>query len=459
MRKHLLIALTASFFVAISAQAVAALDPTPAKLTIRLSGGGKTGQNFEEMTYLVKVSGVGWAKGQSAELVDATGEHTVTVKGLNPQTDCSGADELRTGTGTSDWCIQLTNVEGGHEYTGTITPEGAELERTALTLTVTARDGFVGLPLLIVVIAGALGVWWALWVGSRLGRTVSKNLLLDAVGRNQGPDGTPMVTRLTNWLDEARHLPKAKTDDELRKIVLTAIEVEGPKRRAEKAALNQVVTAFVGKHAGWGEAPLIEEARKIAASETSMYDIYSVAGDKQDANPTKDVTSKVERAEALLARIESARGEITKSPNPESRKQELRAQADAIEAQLRYSTVTVDDLNNVSERILQLLGDIYPSDAESFRADARKELAFVPEDSVVLKEMIPAARARTAIVLTVIGFAVIAMITAASGTYGPNQTFGSGRDYLALAVAAFGSASVAGIVTAVGLGAIERSKG
>jgi hypothetical protein len=71
---------------------------------------------------------------------------------------------------------------------------------------------------------------------------------------------------------------------------------------------------------------------------------------------------------------------------------------------------------------------------------------------------LPLTKIGLALLVTILGLALIAVAGLLSGTYASNHTFGTHWDYLALSLAAFGSSAVAAIVAAFALTAVSKPK-
>jgi hypothetical protein len=432
--------------IALSAIPAEAVDPTPGKLTIRLESDPGI-YTVPESTYVhVLVQGASWPVDSTAELVDAEGEHVANATSVNTQL-CKPITAQHTGLGSTDWCIHLSGIEVGHEYTGTITPPGTDA-RTALEIVLTARHNFIIWPLATTLVALALGAAWALWTGTRLREVASSNLLQAAIARNRLPNGQVLVDDLET--NVARLRRDGMSAEDLRSIVLAALGPARERASMAKASLSAEIATFTSEHSSWGQTALLGEAKEVQARHDRFDDFYKVDGTAVDEHPADVWRGTFLEVDRLLDQLEEARRHI----DPANRR--LFEEANLIEQALRDAR-NEDAVTEAKEHLSRLWDDVFPP--QGIVADAAGPVALDAE-----KELIPAGawlpltKVGLAFLITITGFGAIAVATVLSSTYVSNHTFGTPWDYLSLFLAAFGSSAVAGTVAALAVTATTKPK-
>lgn len=422
-----------------------AVDPTPAKLSIRLESEPGIDDVDGSTLVLVRVEGAVLVPDQTAVLVDAVGEHAVRVTSVDVS-NCANVSARTTGVGTTEWCLQLRGIDVGYEYTGTITPEGDE-ERTALTITLTARHNFIVWPMVVSLIAITAGVLWALWTGVRLRNVVSSSLLRAAIVKNRGPGGAPLVDDLVAKADLL--LKSRRSADDVRAIV-TAILGPGLERaETAREALGESLAQFTRRHPDFNDAALSLKAREIQTRPHRFNDFYTDSGDPITKHPAEAWIERIAKVSSLLNQLEKASSHIPQG------KQALTDQANLVYESLRDATDD-DGIELAKGHLDRLWEDVFPAAGQTL-----DEAMTQAGDDVVAHTTSAFGAIATvglALLITVIGFAAIALAGVLSGTYVANKIFGTFWDYFALFLAAFASTSVAGIVAALAVTAVTKSK-
>lgn len=469
MRRVVLVASLAPLLLLWGGSA-SALDPVEAELTIRIESDllYRAVASFEILR--LDVSGPSLKSGHVGTLVDETGQHQVDVEAMTVSyCDKNDASEATAIDGTGTWCLLLTGIETAHKYTGTIsqsaqpvTGQESPLETpdeapTSLKLTLTTRQTFLGLPLLTSLVALVIASLWTWWTGSRLRQTVSSNLLEAELARNPEASGQPIVEGLATWVHGLQR-SKAKTDEQLRALVVTILEVDAPRSLLAREQLQDAIAVFESRHPGWSDSELVVLAKEIHPHRIKREDLYDDTGARVALEPAAAAIQRLARANRILRDLAIARTEIVRV----GKEVELNPQAQLVENDVRAGTD--DQLTSAEKHLDRLFDDIYGDQPQvrQLGKAADAELDTMAQEVAEPRETLtasPAVRAYRAIIVTALLFVVLAIASAASGTFASNHTFGTGWDHLGLFLATFTSASVAGIAAAVGLTALERSKG
>lgn len=431
---------TVAVWDAAQAHGAVIAQPDSSTATAALTIHAAVGWGSASRTVVVLTSGLPPTTG--ATLVDDSGEHAVEV-----QTDgisgCDRAPRLRTGLGTDQWCMRLTNIAPGQPFKGVL--HGAA---TSLTLTVAAHHTV-----------------WPLPAGATLGALLVALGLLFLTTRFL-PD------QLTHW-----QLRTAKADDAgIAGLRTWANDANG--RLAEGDILARLRWA---KRYGKGQvsrarahlATVLDDPatrlppcplRTEADAERNRQDI--TAADLLTPAGAR-ATSKAEQLLQLVEQAGAARAEfdeiadalIAQLAGAEQREQAqaLKEQKDDL-AQDFLSPLTMDTYQSGLRDYIAQIQQYVTQARQAPAVHAMVALSAAPATrggALGIGGAAPlAATVNVAVAVATVGatviVAVILMIVAAgtvlAAQYLTNPTFGTWEDYLGLILTALGSSSVAGIL-------------
>jgi hypothetical protein len=335
------------------------------------------------------------------------------------------------------WCLDIGSVPLATEVTGELC--GA---KTTLSLTVDARQGFLLWPLVVIILALILAIILAVAPGF-LDSLIQRAKLWNAV-RNGST-----ITGLDSWV-WTRLQHGADVKDLITVVgglIANAPEQAGRARQGLKNALagfpaNRPLFAIASAEAN--------EAR------VSVSDFFDDEG-KPVVHPATLLTDLVDLVNELSGQLDEldARIKTLKASYAVNARREAEAARRAVNG------VTTAAAAEAARHDVDVAWSVYVGIAANpaSRAEGFTEAAAgAPQQATAqLSEPQPLAKAAPRTSLgkawgwtTAFAIAVIAIGVAsvASATYAGKPTFGSGADYLALALAAFGS-SAAGIVATV----------
>ncbi len=429
--------------VILSAACVAALLGWPARaatpsaaLTFRFDL-----DPWHSTTRTVQFVAAGDQPGGDVTLVDSEGKQSVTAKKQSDAEKCQGAvgDERDTGLGDEPWCYELADVRAGKTVSGRL--EGAE---SVVKLTVSARHGLLRpfIAALIAALAAAALVWTTNY---GLASWVARRRLTAALGKHKST-----LQGLEEWNADAE---ARLTEAQRLERIIWMHRRGAPQLKRVRGALKLEVERATPE---LGDNPLLVAARTEAeGTDVAVSDLVG---------PDDEIA--VSEAQRLLELVRTARTgvaefrsqvELLMPDIPDARKEEAEAVVRVAQASLttlsplRVSRV----LDNLQQVIDELVSYMAPAELVAHaavgltaapRAAAARAAAILASPRV--RAFREAGEVGFAVGVGVVALMILVMLTALSANWAPNQTFAGFWDYAALVVSVFGSASIAGIVSA-----------
>lgn len=399
--------------------------------------------------FYVGIAALGPPPSGSATLVDSGGRNAATVSSAPGQ--CQG-DQRLTGLGTDEWCLRISGLGAGSDVVGSVTTS-----QMTLKLTVGERHNFFWLPLLVTLGSFVLALVVAWWTTIELGRGVARNRVQAEVDQNSRDR---VIEGLGEWVTDQR---VALQETDLLPIVL-AIRRSGPRASAKaRIRLGQALTS----------SPLpATHALRVAAKQEAdrqdnrMEDFYSGAT-KREKHPADETIGLLNTAQLIWQRLRRAEAIIgTLTPDGTAGLRELLRNADDVLAQAK-DAAGLSFAEKAESEVWRKLADMivsgeHPRLDEALAAPERPEGGDLTVDSldrrvlplplppllprIGLPPALPLIEAGLLTAGTVLLLALIAAVSVASANWIPNATFGTWPNYLALALSAFASTAVAGIL-------------
>jgi hypothetical protein len=389
-------------------------------------------------TRMVVLKSLGPAPTAVITLVDEEGRTAVQAEAQDlSKPHCKAARVHDTGLGGDRWCLRLRGVQAGSEVTGKLSGS-----KSVVTLKVAARHG-LRLPTVVAVLVLLLAVGFVLYTSNLMGERTNR-LLVDAQLRRRSD-----VAGLRNWVEEAKdYLTYAR----IRSLVGWMRE-RGKQRatraRASLAAAEKDVSLNI-----LPECPLRNEARTEAKNEeVSATDLVSFKGEVLD-HPARELEDTLQRAEVLVKDFNSKVNillPMVPAPQEDGAKALIQQTRDGL---VTLSAADVDsklvaDLNKTIAQLSQYIG---ASRAAGMLATGTGATPGPGRATPTAKERLYEAAdivaASWPVVLAIVVLMIVATVAALSTSYATKRAFGTAWDYASLAVAVFGSTSIAGIVAA-----------
>jgi hypothetical protein len=446
-------------FVVLAPVLVGVVRPTasPAQtsaLTISLSQNGLFATQTPENTY-VGVQVAGPPPEHPASLVNKSGTVAVNVAVIKDNSKCPSPSRSVGITTSNVWCLDIASVPLATEVTGQLTGEA-----TTLTLTVDARHGFWWLPFIVIVLSFLLATVLAVapgfldsliqqarlwdivrtstsltglgpWVRTRLQRGADVNDLIKVIG---GLAEAPVQAQQAR--DGLRAAMQTLHANHPNHPVLAVAAAEADKSPPGQATGPQPVTDFVDNDG----KPVIHPATVLTELVNLISELYG---------QLDDIDQRIAQLDAFYA------------VNP-------RREANA--ARRALDTVTTVDAAQAARHQVDVAWSVYvavaanPASQPAGFAQAaavapgQPLTAFSRPGDLTLAQpttSLTVAAAWTA--LFAIAVAAIGVASVVSANYLGKPTFGSGADYLALSLAAFGSSAAATIATVLAYWHIART--
>jgi hypothetical protein len=429
-----------------------ASEPMEAKLTVKTES-DPLEQVVNKTIYLHVLVGAHERFTGVTQAVDPSGQRVATIEGI-PVTGCpASAETLYTGTGSSEWCLKVSGLQDGAEMTGII-----KTGDVILTIALSVRDHFLGLPLLVVILGLLLAGSWLWWTTRQLEVFVSKRYLDAEVNRNETEsDVTKKIVGLKPWVDSLkdRYSPKS-----LYQMVDTMLRLGPGQARAARERLLQTLT-----DSRLPPGHPIKGVADTTVANIKVSDFYDELGKAVEVHPADKVAAMAAKARALYDRLTETSAFVEKMV-PASRRPAFRQLLAYLDNRLDKVKET-DALNEIEAEHVEVRQEAYraaaatPSPPTEDLIYEAAEAAYEGSESrpVSSAESSPFSRvlvSRIAIMLTVGLFSVLGAATVASASYLPNATFGLWSDYLALFIATVAASSVSGALTALGLWSLRK---
>ena len=426
----------------VGAAAPAASEPAPASLTVSLTQDGLFGTSTAEHTYVgVRVAGP--PPSQPTSLVNKSRTVSVPVKAILDTSKCYRPKPGIGDGGTTFWCLDIGSVPLATEVTGKLSGT-----RTALSLTVDARQGFLVWPFAVIILALIVAITLAAVPGF-LDSLIQRAKLWNVV-RN---DDT--ITGLDSWV--RIRLQRGADVKDLITVVGGLIANAPAQARQARQDLKTALETLPANRPLYAIANAEANETKLSVS-----DFFDDDGEPV-VHPATRLTDLINLVNELSGQLDDldARVKTFKAPYAVS----IRREAEA--ARRAVNDVTTLVAAQAARHDLDVAWSVYVSvaaDPDSragglikAAAGARQQATEAPQQTAAhlstpqpLATAVPSTSLFKAALWTA-GFAiaviVIAVASVASTTYVGKPTFGSGADYLALALAAFGSTAAATIAT------------
>ena len=372
--------------------------------------------------------------------VDSSGSHAVRIRMLKDGPTCAAFPIVRTGLGTKRWCLQINGIAPGQLYQAVL--HGAS---TDLTLTVVARHDWL-LPSLTALAALVIAVL-LLWLSTHvLPDRLTAHQLSNEKKDDDGIDG------LNAWATAAEgRLAQANVVARLR----------WAKRYGKAQALGAraQLKSILADQTRLPECPL----RQAAQDETDRGnniradELLTPAGERATST-AEHLLQLVEQASDALAAFDQVSEKLLAAIPENSRPtgEAIVRQAKDL-AETLLSEFTMDDYLQGLRDYLRSLHSYIPDSAQPPPAGAVAALAIGTATpgaafaGVSRAISVSVAAAETAVAVSAVMLVAVATMVIAVGAvlatqYLPKQTFGVWTDYLGLALAAFGSSSLVGLL-------------
>jgi hypothetical protein len=384
----------------------------------------------------------------SGILVSASGEHRVRVAKAANADDCEGEPERSTSLGENEWCLELSGLSAGQQVAGALTGTSSKV-----TLTVATRSALLPWPLLAALIGMALAIILTMVVAP-LGKVVAIAKLRKLVAENQPAGNQDRIEGLPAWVDA--RLTAGGDPEKLTAQVQGLLNDPSGKVAAILAKLNQEAG-----DAQQGEAPLRTRARAVAADPTLRISDFVDADGKPVTHPAQTLTVMVAALNAATARLETVEKRIE-----QALKERCRAGPQQLAEWARAAAATVDDdatlallqstVTSAEAALYQMLSRpecLEPGGAPAGGGPDRRDMV---EEEPAAAAAAGAATANLRIpwlwtLATVAAMVVVALTSVVVGTYLPKTYFGTAWDYVAMALAGFGSGSAATVAAVLAL--------
>lgn len=421
-----------------------------AALTLNLEGdeGGADPYRFA-------VAADGPAPTETGILHDASGRHTAKVLSAE---GCEGKARIAFPASGKRWCLQLQNVDPGHELVGSIV--GGATSTTGartLKLTVNRRDDFWGLPLAIVISGIVLGALVTL-VKPLLKKPIRQSVLGGMLRKNQRAEGSARIRGLTEFARD--RLAAGEDIEPVIEKVGQALD-QGPERaEAERAKLKAALGQIGAGDAVREHPAFVAATREASRSDNAVTDFYDEAGSLK-AHPAAELEKGLEELVKYLGQAGKLRAAID-ALAPEDRTAPVealgRAELVAREAE------TPEEIRRVAGLLDEARGSLEKARAKVAASKRRRGVAGAPalpgKLGVSLAPAAPElgggklvatrAIAIAASVATLLFVAAFTVATVKHANYDPKLDFNSFSDYFALFSAALGSAAAGALVLLIG---------
>lgn len=423
-----------------------------AALTINLEGEEGAGEPYKFL-----VSADGPPPAEAAQLHDSSGRYTGTVEAA---TDCEGEPRVAFPATGKPWCLQLTDVDEGHELAGSIAAEKAqEVGSRSLKLTVNRRDEFIDLPLAVLLIGIVLGAAAAL-VKPALKKPIRRTVLGTLLKENHGAAGPDRIDGLTEFA-RARLATGEDIDAVIEKVA--TVRSQGPAQAVGKRA--ELIEGLKQVKETIGTLPLAGIARKEAAREDHTAADFFDAEGKRKPHPAAELLEAVDKLAEYLEQMEEMRTAINALP--------AEHQTDPAQALTRAELVareaeTLTDVRRVADLLTATRDEIETARAKRGTPRRLRRAGGAPEPvgglpdepvaplSLEAPELGGSELGKTktkAWLLTIavaVGALVLAIVTVKTANYDPKLTFSSFGDYFALFTASLGSAAAGALLLLLG---------
>ena len=379
---------------------------------------------------------LGPAPAGQVTLVDQEGRTSVRVAVLNlSNAACQHAPVRDTGLGEDRWCLQLAGLRAGSEVTGKLSGPSS-----VVTLKVAARHG-LRLPVAFSVLVLLLAAGFVLYTSSLMGERASRLLTMALLRRRSD------VAGLRDWAESAKDF---LTWERIRSLV--GWMRERGRQRATRARASLAAAEEEVSGAGLPDCPLRTSARDEAGSTVvRATDLVSPRGAILD-HPAHVLEEALGRAVDLLDDF-NTKVELLMPLVPQERMGD--AEAKVRQTRASFTTISASDvesalparLNETTGLLTSYIGQAAASAFMGTRASATStSITTTPRER--FREVAEVGAASWPIMAAIVVLMVVATVAALSANYAQKPTFGTATDYTALAVAVFGSTSVAGIVAA-----------
>jgi hypothetical protein len=326
--------------------APAEAKPAEAKLTVRLSGDqGGQGQPFH-----IRVRTAGKQPTTPSKLVNTTGLKTGSVVG-DAAESCSDGDIRDVGMGHDVWCLKLSDVAKGAELSGV-----ASGTRTNLTLTVTRRDSFVWLPLLVLIAGLAFAAVVAL-APKGLRRLVRRVALARLLTDNRSASDDRTIGGLDGWV--ATQLARGTEPSSVFSTIAPVVR-HGPEQA--QTSRQSLRNALEGDPLGVGHPFAVAARTEATRTDHRADDFLGPTGKLRAQHPAAEWLDALSKMEKNFIELNAAEQEIATTIKPECRDASMRALNVARVTFTRIkSRDAVTDLDGplgaLSETINKTLGD------------------------------------------------------------------------------------------------------
>jgi hypothetical protein len=384
----------------------------------------------------ISVHAAGPPPAESAYLVNKSGTVSVRVAPVRDTSKCSGAARY---TGRGDpgiWCLDVGSVPLATEVTGQLTGE-----KTVLSLTVDARHGFMVLPFAVIVLALLLAIILAVVPGF-LDNSIQRARLADAVRKSHE------LTGLDSWV---RIRLQRGADVKVLITVVGGLTKNAPQQaKNARATLRDALDGF----------PTNRPLYSIAEAEAGKTDLpvtdFVDDDGKAVVHPATRLTDLVRLVKELSGQLDQLDSSIATLDGPYA----VNPRREALAARRAVETVTTVAAAEAARHDVDVAWAVYTATAANpnsrglgvtqaaAAAPVPVTTGFSPAPRLVEEQ--PSTSLLKAGLWTVSFAVVVGAVTvasAASATYIGKQTFGSGADYLALALAAFGSSAAGAVAT------------
>jgi hypothetical protein len=434
--------------------------PAEGSLSIGLSREEKSGADGAYLRILAK----GPFDAPSTTLLDAAGQSPVEVTEADAA-QCDQLDEHRALASGADreWCLRLDGIADATKVEGSIAAS-----QTSLKLTVSRRTGFLGTPLVLVllgVLAGIIVILLPPWLKNR----IRPRLLNATIKKNDEASSEDAVSGLRDFVDDRREL--GDEDDVLLPLVTKVIKRGPNQARAARARLKAALRDVDGIPARFAESAA-EEAGRADNKREDFLDEEAKLVD----HPAEKYLDALEELREQNRVLEHLRSEVAAIPDPAARakaSEKVQAADSLLNALVKPEQVgDVDDAlqeirlaiaaatesgPTVKAEILSRLSPVNVAADESIRVRSDR-WGPRPRSSGEISRAIRQASPRTsvgpyilvtlAICLLVVAWAILAI---EQSVYEPKDAFGTFDDYVALVTAAIGSGAAASVIGFVAL--------
>lgn len=352
----------------------------------------------------------------------------------------------------TDWCLRISELPSGIDVTGTLTGEGSG-ERTALSLTIGARDNYWGWPLAMSFagFAGSLIVLgWMSWLKKKV-----KSAQVDQILERNRQAGAAEIHDLAEWVSEQKS-DKKKSDAEILPTIHELI-TNGPHQmwRARDDLARSLRDSKIPNH-----HPFVVAAWAVVRPRTLYVKDFLDEEDKPRASlEPSDWLASLQELEQIRDRLDLLWSDIIERlPDNGTQCRNDGAAAWRPADRAWKALAGPDGLSDLRERLNETATALRaierrtecqprPRDGGLVAAGFGSEVAIEFEGQAFLfsppSYWTPIRRARAITVITVVVAVAYAFLTIFFSVYLPKPTFGTVSDYWELLGAVTGSSLLA----------------